>query len=104
MINIKNFDPNLLEIDKKSYRNIDIHYIGYITMKDSEYVKINSVNPLYLIINEVDGYIKEENGNTYLTLVFTDKNKEVLTKNTELWDGIKNEIKTINGSKPGEYK
>ena len=103
MINIKNFDPNLLKIDKKSYRNIDIYYIGYITMKDSEYVKINSVNPLYLIINEVDGYIKE-NGNTYLTLVFTHKNKEVLTKNTELWDGIKNEIKTINGSKPGEYK
>ena len=64
MINIKNFDPNLLKIDKKSYKNIDIYYIGYITMKDSEYVKINSVNPLYLIINEVDGYIKEENGNT----------------------------------------
>ena len=104
MINIKNFDPNLLKIDKKSYKNIDIYYIGYITVKDSDYVKINSVNPLYLIINEVDGYIKEENGNTYLTLVFTDKNKEVLTKNTELWDGIKNEIKTINGSKAGEYK
>ena len=33
MINIKNFDPNLLEIDKKSYKNIDIYYIGYITTK-----------------------------------------------------------------------
>ena len=61
MINIKNFDPNLLKIDQKSYKNIDIYYIEYITMKDSEYVKINSVNPLYLIVNEVDGYIKEEN-------------------------------------------
>ena len=61
MINIKNFDPNLLKIDQTSYKNIDIYYIGYITMKDSEYVKINSVNPLYLIVNEVDGYIKEEN-------------------------------------------
>ena len=61
MINIKNFDPNLLKIDQKSYKNIDIYYIGYIAMKDSEYVKINSVNPLYLIVNEVDGYIKEEN-------------------------------------------
>ena len=61
MINIKNFDPNLLKIDQKSYKNIDIYYIGYITMKDSEYVKINSVNPLYLIVNEADGYIKEEN-------------------------------------------
>ena len=89
MINIKNFDPNLLKIDKKLYKNIDIYYTGYITMKDSEYVKIKSVNPLYLIINEVDGYIKEENGNKYLTLVFTDKNQEVLAKCTELWDGNK---------------
>ena len=54
MINIKNFDPNLLKIDKKSYKNNSIYYIGYITMKDSDYVKINSVNPLYLIIDQVD--------------------------------------------------
>ena len=58
MINITNFDPNLLKIDKNSYKNIDIYYIGYITMKDSDYVKINSVNPLYLIINEVHGHFK----------------------------------------------
>ena len=56
MINIINFDPNLLKIDKKSYKNIDIDYIGYITMKHSDYVKINSVNPWYLIIGEVGGY------------------------------------------------
>ena len=36
MINIKYFDPNLLKIDKKSYKNIDIYCIGYITMKDSD--------------------------------------------------------------------
>ena len=60
MINIKDFDSNLLKIDKKSYKNIDIYYIGYITMKDSDYVKINSVNPLYLIIEKVDGYIEEK--------------------------------------------
>ena len=51
MINITNFDPNLLKIDKKLYKNIDIHYIGYITIKDSDFVKINSVNPLYLWTN-----------------------------------------------------
>ena len=54
MINITNFDPNLLKIDKKSYTNIDIYYIGYVTLKDSDYVKINSVNPLYLVIDKVD--------------------------------------------------
>ena len=44
LINVKDFDLNLLKLDKKSYKNIDIYYIGYITKKD-EY-KINSVNPL----------------------------------------------------------
>ena len=62
MININDFDSNLLKIDKKSYKNIDIYHIGYNTMKDFDYVKINSVNPLYLIIDKVDGYIEESNG------------------------------------------
>ena len=60
MINIEDFDPNLLKIDKKSYKNINIYYISYITMKDSDYVKIKSVNPLYLILSEVDGYFKKK--------------------------------------------
>ena len=51
MINIKDFDSNLLKIGKKSYKKVDVYYIGYITMKDSDYLKINSVNPLYLIID-----------------------------------------------------
>ena len=33
MINLKNFDTNLLKIDKKSSKNTDIYYIGYITIK-----------------------------------------------------------------------
>ena len=36
------------------------HYIGYITIKDTYYVNINSVNPLYLIINEADWYTGEK--------------------------------------------
>ena len=71
-------------------------------MKNSDYVKINSVNSLYLIVNEVDGYFKEINRNKYLTLVSTDKNKEVFTIYTELWDGIKNSIENIN-TKSGKY-
>ena len=67
MISIKNFDPSLIKIDKKSYKNIGIYHIGYITMKGSDHVKINSVNPLYLIIGELDGYIETNNGNKYLT-------------------------------------
>ena len=71
-------------------------------MKDSDYVRINTVNPLYLIFNKVDGFI-EKNGNKYLTLVSTDKNKEVLIKYTKLWDGIKNLIE-CNFIKTGEYE
>ena len=59
MTNIANVDPTLLKINKKSYKNIDIYYIGYITMKDSDYVKIKSVNPLYLIISEMDRHFEE---------------------------------------------
>ena len=77
IINIKRFDADLLKIDKKSYKNTDIYYIGYITMKNSDYVKINSVNTLYLIINKVDGCIEEINGNKYLTLVSTEKQRSI---------------------------
>ena len=62
-------------------------------MKDFDYVNINSVNPLYLIIDKVDGYIEEKKRNKYLTLVTTGKSKEVLIKCTELWNKIKNLIK-----------
>ena len=68
-------------------------------MKDSDYVKIKSVNPLYLIISEVDGYFKENTGSKYLIFNSTDKNEEVLKKYTKLQDEIKNVIETINMSK-----
>ena len=46
IINTKNFDSNKMEIDEKSYGNIFINYIGYMTVKGLRYVKINSVNAL----------------------------------------------------------
>ena len=53
-----------------------IYYIEYVTIKDLKYVTINSVNTLYLIINEVNGYFKGINDNKYLTLVSSNENKE----------------------------
>ena len=109
IINIEEFDSNLLKIDKKSYKDIDIYYIGYITIKKiGDCENIYSVNPLYLIIGKVDGHIKENNGNKYLVFDSTelhsaDENKKVWKKYAELWHGIKNEIKTINGGKKSEY-
>ena len=104
MINIKDFDSSQLKIDKISYKSIRIFYIGYITMKSiSNDENINSVNPLYLIIAEVEGYFEENNGNKYLTFASTSKNRKVLEKYTKLWDEIKYHIHTINAGKSGEY-
>ena len=66
IINIKNFDPNNIKIDEKSYKDILIYCIGYVTIKDS----------LYLIFNKVIGYSEEINGNKILTLVPTNESKK----------------------------
>ena len=61
MINIKDFDSNLLKKDKNSHKNIGIYNIGYITIKTITYYgNIHSVNPLYLMIDKVDGFIVEK--------------------------------------------
>ena len=71
IINIENFDLNNIKIDEKSYKNILIYYIGCVTIKDSKYIKIYSVNPLHLIFRNVNGYFEEINKSKYLTLVPT---------------------------------
>ena len=84
---MENFDPDNTKIDKKSYKNIFIFYIGYATIK--EYTKNFSVNPLYLqIFTYGNGYFEEINGNRYLTLVSTNECKEKNMKNC----GVKSEI------------
>ena len=74
---IKDFDPKLLKLDKKSFENIGVYCIGYITKKDE--FKINSVNPLYLLVHRIEGFIEEKEGSKYLNTASTDNNSEVLT-------------------------
>ena len=63
MINIENFHSNLLTIDKKSYKEIDIFNINYIMIKKfDDCENIVSINPLYLIIHSATRYFKEKNG------------------------------------------
>ena len=52
MINIKNFDPNLLKLDKKISKDIAIYYIEYVKK-----YKINRVNPSYSLVHRIDGFI-----------------------------------------------
>ena len=61
MVNIENFHSNLLEINKKSHKDINIYYIGYIMIKKfSDCENIHSVNPLYLILYSATGYLKKK--------------------------------------------
>ena len=86
MINSKDFDSILQKIDKKSYKNIGIYNIGYITTKkinDSE--NTHSANTLYLMISKVIG-------NKYLIFDSIGENKELLKKYKEIWDRIKNKF------------
>ena len=69
MINIEDFDSNLLKIDKKSYKNIDIFCIESIAIKNiSDYENVQSVNLFHLIIGKADGYTEEKNWNKYLQI------------------------------------
>ena len=93
----------MLKLDKKAFKGIDIYYIGYVKQKE-EY-KINSVNPLYLLICKIDSFIEEEKkGNKYLNIAFTDNNDEVSKKYKEVFSGIKSFIEKINNNKSGEYE
>ena len=86
MINIQNFHSNLLKIDEKPYKDFDIYYIGYITIKKiGDCRNIYSVNPLYLMIPSATGYFTEENDEKHLILDAIDKYEEVFS-------GIKSKI------------
>ena len=78
LINLENFNPSLLKLDKNSSMDINIYYIGYVTKKP-EY-NINSVNPFYLLIKKLDGFIDEKEGNKYLNITLTDSNNDALIK------------------------
>ena len=92
MNNFKNFEPNLLKINRKLYKNI-----GYITIKNiDDYENIYNMNPLYLIIAHANGSIEEKHGNKYLIFDSTDENKELLKKYNDVWNEIKKKIEEVS--------
>ena len=81
IINIKDFHSNLLRIDEKQDKDIDIYYIGYTTVKKiGDCENINSVNPLYLLICSATGYLKKKFGEKYLVLNSTEKYDKVFSE------------------------
>ena len=90
IIDIEAFDSNMLKSDKKTYKNLDIYNIRYFTIKkigSSSGYDISSVNPLYLRINNANGYIEKINEDKYLVFDDTDENKELLKR----YDNVFNE-------------
>ena len=76
LTNFKDVDPKFLKSDKKYFNDISMYFIGYVTKKP-EY-NINSANPVYLLIDEIDGFIEENNRDKYLNIALPDSNNEVL--------------------------
>ena len=96
IIDLENFKSNLLKVDKISYKDIGVYNIGYITIKKNDDCKnIYSVNPLYLLITQANGYIKEKGVNKYLIFDSTDENKQLLKKYNDVFNGITDKIKEV---------
>ena len=84
MINLKHLKivKNLLEIEEKYYKGIDIYYIGYITVKKvSDDENTHSVSSLHLLVKHASGYIDKKNGNKDLIFDYSvNENKALLKK------------------------
>ena len=104
MINLKNFESNLLKIDKKHYKGIDFYYIGCITIrKIDDCENIWSINPLYLLVNHASWYIEKKRKLILDFLWFCYWKQRVTKKYADGWNGIKNEIKAINHGEENHY-
>ena len=106
MINPKDFESNLSKNRQKSITK----RLMFTTMdasqlkKIEDYESIYSINPLYLLVNLASGHIEEKSQNRYLIFDDSvDEIKEVFKKYTDVWDGIKNKTKSINGGKENDY-
>ena len=106
MINLKNFESNLLKFHKNITKALIFNIFDTLQLKEiGDCENIHSLNPLYLLINQASRYIEEKCGNKYL--IFDDsinENKAILKKYGNVWDGIKEEIKAINGGKGNDYR
>ena len=97
MIVIETFDSKNLKLDKTTYEDLDIYNIGYMTIKKiADCYDVNSVNPLYLHIDNASGYIKEDWTNKYLIFDSTDENKELLKRYDDVFNGLIDKIKKID--------
>ena len=93
IIGIKTFDSKNLKLDKKTYKDLDIYNIGYVIIKTiGDCYDVNSVNPLYLRIDNASGYIENE----YLVFDVRDENKELLKRYDDVFNGLIDKIRKVD--------
>ena len=101
LIKLSKFSADNFRIDKKTWKDIDIYYIGYIDKSKPEEWKVNSVNLSYLIINKVFCFVGEKNGVKYLKIVrlknFSDT--DTITIWNQVFNGIKDHIENNSSEK-----
>ena len=98
MINVSNFEPGDLKLDKKTWKDIEIYYIGYVDKSKPSEWKVRSVNPLYLMINRVFSFAGEKNVVKYLKIDegMGNLSDSILNKWNQVFDAIKYHIKKIS--------
>ena len=89
LINVLDFEASNLKLDKKNWKDLDIYYIGYVDKKPDW--SVNSVNPLYWLINRVYGTVSEKDRYKFLT---SDKGDTILKKYNHV---LKTILKKISG-------
>ena len=97
IIDIETFVSKMLKLDKKRTKILIFTILDMLQLKKIGYgYDINSVNPLYLRINNRDGYIEKKDSNKYLVFDSTDKNKELLKKYNDVFNEIMSKIKKVD--------
>ena len=91
IINLDQFDESKIKVDKEDFNDIDIYYLGYEHKKKiSECDVINSINPLYLRIADINGQFEKGKDDVWY-LVISDKD-DVYKKLVDIFENIKNKI------------
>ena len=92
IINLDEFDGSKIKVDKKDFNDIDIYYLGYEHKKKiSECDVINSVNPLYLRIADINGQFEKGKDDVWYLIISVDDN-DIFKKLVNIFESIKNEI------------
>ena len=89
LFNILGFNPKELNIQKEGTGEIGIYYIDH------------DINPFYLVIDDLKGYLAENDDNKYLTMIFTSKSQKMM--HTRISEEIKNVINEVADIKLGDY-